>query len=175
MMDAETIKGAVVDHLRFQKKCSVIALEAYYGDFDVAGINPSGYFIEVEVKTSVGDLKKEAKKSKHKITTWSSPRHRRIAYFYLALSLTMYWKCKEYIQDNFPDYGVLTVAPQALWDFGQPTRTGFIVKERVKPKRLTKEKLTLQEQLEVASKQSNTICSLMNRLLNARKALGNGR
>ncbi|MCK5235878.1 MAG: hypothetical protein KAR06_02740 [Deltaproteobacteria bacterium] len=174
-MDAEMVKGAVVNHLRFHKKCGVIALEAYFGDCDIVGINPSGYLIEVEVKTSVGDLKKEAKKRKHKFTTWRGTRHPRTAYFYFALPRTIYWKCLEFIRDNFPDYGVLTVSPSSHWELDRPTTTVFTVAEPVKAKRLTKEKMPLEQQLDIASKQSNTICSLMNRLLNARRALGNGK
>ncbi len=180
MMNAEIIKASVLSYLHFERNCPIIALEAFFGDMDVAAVTKAGYLIEVEVKMTLADLKRELKKDKH-ITRKKEPWETiyrgpviKAAYYYIAIPYNLYLKSEKFIKESFPHYGILTVsAQQSYWE---SSRMGYEVAVRKSAKRLTKvEKLTMEQQIELASKQGNAICSLLGRVLKARRALGNGK
>ena len=78
---------------------------------DVAACNGT-YLTEIETKISLSDLKRDAKKPKHKKYKGGIKTYLTIPnYFYFAITFDMYkdGKSVKWIEDNFPDYGIMYV------------------------------------------------------------------
>lgn len=80
-----TLRASVATWLRYDKQCPVISFErgfGYYDRPDVIAVTGDRRLIEVEIKISVGDFKKDAKKEK-----WGRRRqcYRQPHWFYYAV------------------------------------------------------------------------------------------
>ena len=72
MIRAEQIKAAVASYYRYERQCPVVAfetnsqLEGWAGELaDVLVLDKNRQLIEIEVKLSISDLKRDVKKLKH--------------------------------------------------------------------------------------------------------------
>jgi len=90
-MTADQIKAVIASYWRYVRQCPVIALEvnhnlSSYADeerADVLAVDKNRFLIETEVKVTLADLRRDAKKSKHRDFQYN---RRCIArYFYFAV------------------------------------------------------------------------------------------
>lgn len=169
--NAEDIKFLVMCYWRFTRQHCFVASEYNYSSADVISVSPKGRIVcETEVKISIGDLKKEAEKSKHFKDAFGIRgfNGKFTDYFYLAMParMTELDKVKLICDGYFPYAGILAV--DSYEDYLSDARNVYtnppvkVVKEptRVKQYDLSDEKL-----MEIARGMSNSYCNLAFRFM----------
>ena len=115
-MNSEQLKAIIASYWRYVRQCPVIALEvshnlSSYSDeerADVLAVDKNRFLIETEVKVTLADLRRDAKKLKHQ--DFRGNRLRCVArYFYFAVSRDVANDAKLICDDLYPYAGVLGV------------------------------------------------------------------
>ena len=111
MIRAEAIKASVATYWRYQRQCPVIALEvdsqvhSWMGEpADILVVNNERQLLEIEVKVTLSDLKRDAKKRKHE--TFRNGRSV-TTHFYFAVPREIANKAKPICDDLFPYAGII--------------------------------------------------------------------
>ncbi|MDO8635865.1 MAG: hypothetical protein Q7R34_06405, partial [Dehalococcoidia bacterium] len=94
------MKYTLLCYWRFIYGCPIIALEYSYGAADVLAVGENGMVIETEVKVSIGDLKRDIEKTKHRSFLKGSSRF--CHYFYFAVPKAIAEEAKEVCNRIYP-------------------------------------------------------------------------
>ena len=159
-MTAEEIKAIVASYWRYVKQCPVVALEVNSnlspwsgGEMaDVLAVNKNRFLIETEVKVTQADLRRDAKKSKHR--DFRQSRHCVAKYFYFAVPKDIANAAKLICADTYPYAGILSL--DGLDEFG------VSVYREAKP--LTDKRLAYHQVLRIIFGQSSTVCRLAKKV-----------
>jgi hypothetical protein len=123
-------------YLRYKRQYNIVVDE--YKNCDVIGLNDTSDFIEVEIKTSVADLKNDKKKPKH--TWYGDDKSRKFKpnKFFFLVPEELFEKVKPYVEENFPYAGIM------IWNQGGTKGRKFVADIKVKKhaKMLKSKKLT---------------------------------
>jgi hypothetical protein len=158
-MTADQIKAIIASYWRYVKQCPVIAMEVSYrldnysGDelADVLAVDKSRYLIETEVKISLADLRRDAKKRKHMFfDRGTCVTH----HFYFAVPKDIANEAKFVCDELYPYAGILGVDGSGEWG----------VASYRNPKTLTGKKLSYTQSLRLIFGQSGTVCRLANKV-----------
>lgn len=156
-ISADSIKASVAAYWRYIRQCPLVALEAscllesfnYGGQADILIVTEARYLIEVEVKLTMGDLRRDKNKLKHR-----SFRDNLVEYptrfFYFAVPKKLANKTVLVCGQLYPYAGV-------IGSDGQGEAEVVIYRE---PKALWGGKLSFPQILRMAREQSATICRL---------------
>jgi hypothetical protein len=150
-MDSGTLKTAALAWLRYVKKMDFVCTEGGRWSADVLGVNDN-YSIEVEVKVSVADLKREFTTKQTKHFYYNNGLQFAPAYFYFAVPPEIAEKALEIVQEHCPKAGLLVLTFPGLW--GQ----GFTVSK--KAQRLNKAKPTEAFKRAVMLRMGSEVCGL---------------
>ena len=159
-MTADQIKAVIAAYWRYVRQCPVIALEvnsnlsAYSGEerADVMAVDKNRYLIETEVKITLADLKRDAKKSKHQ--DFQDNRLCVARYFYFAVPRDIANDAKLICADLYPYAGVLGVDGTDEY--------GVEIYRNAKP--LAGKKLAYPQVLRIIFNQSSTVCRLAKKV-----------
>lgn len=180
-MDSFEIASCVASWLRYQKQCPVVALEAPSNIFgnelaDVLAITRGHYLIEVEVKVSMQDFRRDRNKIKHesfrkmsnlpykqkKDTFFGTDRYREpndypTRLFYFAVPIVLGTDIAKECDEIYPYAGVL--------GFNGLYGPASFRKARV----LQKNRITDDQFEAMANHQSATLCRLMSNIVDLKK------
>ena len=160
-MNSEQLKATIASYWRYVKQCPVVALEvsstlSSYSDgerADILAVDKGRFLIETEIKVSLGDLRKDRKKRKHRAfrdnSTGCVTHH-----FYFAVPRDIANDTKLICDDLFPYAGILAS------DGGN--ELGVMVYRNPKP--LSGKRLSFPQALRIAYGQSATVCRLANKV-----------
>ena len=146
-MKADLVKAIVLSYMRYDRQCPVVALEA--SNMDVAAVTKARRLVEIEVKTSISDLRADKRKRKHRF--WSKdayiPRFRYIpedsvSRFYFAVTYDLKDKAVKVCEELYPYAGLLAVKVRSNWPY-------YFTWEARKAKVLSAKRLPLQELIEL--------------------------
>ena len=161
-MTAEEIKAVVASYWRYVKQCPVVALEVDYNletysggeRADVLAVNKNRFLIETEVKVTLADLKRDAKKKKHRGFSSRFPVRGITKYFYFAVPQDIANDAKLICADTYPYAGVLAL--------NSLNELLIMVYREAKP--LTSKRLTYPQVLRIIFSQSSTVCRLATKV-----------
>lgn len=159
-MTADQLKAVIASYWRYIRQCPVIALEVSYNlstysdeaRADVLAVSKNRWLIETEVKITLADLRRDAKKSKHR-----DFRENRLCvthYFYFAVPRDIANDAKLICDDFYPYAGVLGI--NGLDEYGVG------VYREAKP--LPGKRLTYPQVLRIIFNQSGTVCRLAKKV-----------
>lgn len=157
-MIADQIKAVIASYWRYVRQCPVIALEvnsnlsSYSGEMaDVLAVDKNRFLIETEVKVSLADLRRDAKKKKHR-----DFRDNRCAtrHFYFAVPRDIANDAKLICDDLYPYAGVL--GTNGLDEYGVE------IYRNARP--LAGKRLRYGQVLRIIFSQSSTVCRLATRV-----------
>jgi len=159
VMNSDQIKAVIASYWRYIRQCPVIALEvssnlsSYSGEemADVLALDKNRCLIETEVKVSLADLKRDAKKAKHGYFREGRCVAR---YFYFAVPKGIANEARLICDDDFPYAGVLST--NGLDEYG--------VEIYRRPKPLAGKRLTYSQALRLIFNQSSTVCRLAKKV-----------
>ena len=159
-MTSDQIKAIIASYWRYVRQCPVIALEvdSNLNTFvderaDVLAVDKDRFLIETEVKITLADLKRDAKKRKHR--DFSDGRSRCAArHFYFAVPREIANDVKLICDDLFPYAGVL--GTNGLDEYGVE------VYRQAKP--LAGKRLRYAQVLRIIFNQSSTVCRLAKKV-----------
>jgi len=160
-MTSDQIKAVITSYWRYVRQCPVIALEvnanlgSYSGEevADVLAVGKNRYLIETEVKVTLADLKRDARKKKHR--GFREGRGSCVAHsFYFAVPKDIANSAKLLCDDLFPYAGIL--GTNGLDEYG--------VEIYRNPKPLAGKRLTYSQALRLIFGQSSTVCRLAKRV-----------
>ena len=161
----DVIKAAMAWHYRYDAQCPLVALEAncrlkpWAGELaDLLIVTKGRYLVEVEAKCSIGDLRKDRLKSKH--------RQFRDGYggmptrlFCFAVPKELANKAVAVCDKLFPYAGVWGVYAEKGAYSNVPGWSFFTELYR-KPRVLRGERLTVEQLVQMVRQQSGTVCRL---------------
>lgn len=154
---SEVIRAAVASWMRFDRQCPLVSFERgpVSGLPDVIAVTSGRLLWEVEIKTSISDLRADFEKDK-----WRLRKHgiRAPHYFAFALHPDILHKGEEIIQGAMPTAGILTLHKDAR----PHSITGLPIVRVVKPSRRAKDgrRASLRDLVEMVRGQSATLISL---------------
>lgn len=160
-IEADSIKAAVASYWRYTRQCPLVALEANSmleafndgGQADVLAVTKQRYLIEVEVKLSLSDFRRDRNKMKHR-----NFRDGLVKYptrlFYFAVPRGVANKVSFLCDQLYPYAGVIGC------DGGDEYDIHFYRE----PKALWGGKLQFKQILRMAREQSATVCRLAKEL-----------
>lgn len=160
-MTADQIKAVIASYWRYVRQCPVIALEvssnlsSYSGDemADVLAVDKSRFLIETEVKVTLADLRRDAKKSKHR--DFRDNRLGCVArYFYFAVPRDIANDVKLICDDLYPYAGVLGINGLDEYEVQVYRQAKFLAGKR----------LTYPQVLRIIFNQSSTVCRLAKKV-----------
>lgn len=165
-ISSDAIKATIASHFRYQRQYHFVALEGNcqlqsfndYGQADVLAVTPDRYLIEVEVKTSIADFRKDGRKLKHKAFRDGSDRYP-TKYFYFAVPRVLANQVSLLCDQLYPYAGVLGTDGHGWADVNY-YRTA---------RRLAGQRLTFKQILYMVRAQSATICRLAEALVDCKK------
>lgn len=164
MKKADELKVLVMGYWRFIRNCPIVAMEYEYGAADVLSVTPEGMVIETEVKVSVADMKREAKKPKHRDMQGGSSRWH---YFYFAVPQALEDKAKAIIEETYPYAGLLVVKP--IDPEVNPCYSPPVQSARQARLFTTSQELTQKETMKVVKGMATTLCQLGIKLMQQEK------
>lgn len=111
-INSNQIKSALLSYYRYKRQ-SIVGTEVNLGSNGSADIlaENKGYITEVEVKTSISDLKKDfTKRWKHKNYKDTQPTYTKYYphYFYFCLPDKLIDQALEYLEDKNKKYGIMS-------------------------------------------------------------------
>ena len=161
MVNADSIKAVIASYWRYVRQCPVIALEVNSSlesyssgeeKADVLAVDKNRYLIETEVKVTLADLRRDAKKSKHR--DFQNNRLCVARYFYFAVPKDIANEAVV-VCDQFYSYaGVL--GTNGLDEFGVE------IYRNAKP--LAGKRLAYPQVLRIIFSQSSTVCRLAKKV-----------
>lgn len=127
------VKAALFSYFHFYKGFDIVCNEFCYGSSDVLAIQANAIF-EVEVKVSVGDLRREKDKYKHKYCEQKLLEEGRTPwrFFYFAVPYGIKNEAYAFVKEQFPLSGLLVLNDG---DFSSYGATGIDTK--IKAQKLT--------------------------------------
>ena len=133
-MDSSSIKAGLLAYFRFKRQYRYVATECGYYSADVLASN-GRKLIEVEVKVSKSDLKRDINKPKHKV--YADPNDRKIWIpheFYVAVPQHLTEFAIEEVSKWNPKYGVISFKEDGLLEerFTVTKRGGMLHKQIIK-------------------------------------------
>ena len=161
MVKADSIKAAVASYWRYTRQCPLVALEASSmlkawrdgGQADVLAVTKDRHLIEVEVKLTISDFRRDRQKMKHR-----NFRDGLVKYptrlFYFAVPKELANKVSLLCDQLYPYAGVIGC------DGGDETAVDFYRE----PKPLWGGKLEFKQIVRMAREQSATLCRLAQEL-----------
>lgn len=161
MVNSDQIKATIASYWRYVRQCPVVALEvssnlsSYSGGelADVLTVDKNRMLIETEVKVTLADLKRDARKAKHR--SFREGLQRCITrYFYFAVPTDIANEAKLVCDDLFPYAGILGTNGVDEW--------GVVIYRTAKP--LTGKRLTYTQALRLIFGQSGTVCRLAKKV-----------
>ena len=163
MINADEVKLAVLMYLRYEKQYPLVALESdcnlnTYGPLaDVMAVDKERRLVEVEVKVTLADFRRDKKKRKH---IWLSKDngHLPTSYFYFAVPTEIANKVAFECAQLYPYAGVLGTG-------------GSDVAVYHRAKRRQAKKLTLLQLSRMCYNQSGTVCRLARKAVSLQKQL----
>jgi len=159
-MTSDQIKAVIASYWRYIRQCPVIALEIncnlhpWSGETaDILTVDKNRFLIETEVKVTLSDLRRDAKKNKHKnfLVGHSMCVAR---YFYFAVPRDIANDVRLVCDDLFPYAGIL--ATNGLDEYE--------VEIYRHPKPLASKRLTYSQALRLIFSQSGTVCRLAKKV-----------
>ena len=160
-MISQQLKAIIASYWRYVRQCPVVALEvnsnlsSYSGEemADVLAVDKNHFLIETEVKLTLADLRRDAKKSKHRAFHENLPRC--VArYFYFAVPKEIANAAKPICDELYPYAGIL--GTNGLDEYG--------VEIYRSPKPLAGKRLTYPQVLRIIFDQSATVCRLAKKV-----------
>lgn len=160
-------RAAAVQWLRYQCQCPVVALErgiSMGGTPDVIGLTPKRFITEIEIKRTVSDFKRNAKKlagfqrgrSIFADTGWEPTRPR---LFYFLVPREIADKVQPLLQ---PEQGLMVLGENSRYQGVPEVRVVRVATPSARAKRLT-----TRQCVDMAKHQTGTLSSLLNKLANA--------
>ncbi len=162
-MNSEQIKAVIASYWRYVRQCPVIALEVNSSlesyssgeeKADVLAVTKNRWLIETEVKITLPDLRRDAKKSKHRAFRDNLPTRCVARQFYFAVPRDIANEAKLICDDLFPYAGIL--GTNGLDEYGVE------VYREAKP--LAGKKLAYPQVLRIIFNQSSTVCRLAKKV-----------
>ena len=161
-MNSDQVKAVIASYWRYIRQCPVIALEVNYLSpysgaraqmADVLAVDKNRFLIETEVKVTIADLKRDAKKAKHR--EFRDGRLGCIArYFYFAVPKGIANEASLICDELYPYAGVL--GTDGL------DKYGVEIYRNAKP--LAGERLRYPQVLRLIFSQSSTVCRLAKKV-----------
>jgi len=168
-LSSDTIKASVAAYWRYTKQCPLVAFEAsvrldwgYPEQADILIVTKERRLVEIEVKTSVSDFRRDGRKSCHrhfKGDTGIYPT----GYFYFAVPKALANEISLLCDNLYPYAGVLGC--NGLSEQG--------IEVYRKPKRLKGKRLTLKQVVYMARAQTATLCRLARKVEELTRVQGN--
>ena len=159
-MNSEQLKATIASYWRYVMQCPVVALElssrlsSYSSErADILAVSKNRCLIETEVKVSLGDLRKDRKKSKHRAFRNGGIRYP-TRYFYFAVPKEIANAAKTICDDLYPYAGILSTDGS--------NELGVQLYRSAKP--LAGKKLTFPQTLRMVFGQSATVCRLASKV-----------
>jgi hypothetical protein len=157
---ADQVKAVIASYWRYVRQCPVIALEvshnlSAYADeerADVLAVDKNRFLIETEVKVTLADLRRDARKSKHR--DFQDKRFCVARYFYFAVPRDIANDAKLTCDNLYSYAGVLGVDGTDEY--------GVEIYRNAKP--LSDKKLTYPQVLRIIFNQSSTVCRLAKKV-----------
>jgi len=150
-MTADDMKAALCCYWRFVRHYPYVVTESNLGrnrysleTSDVCAVTQDLYVIEVEIKVSIGDLRREIRKAKYR-RTWGPdgsspvyafpPKYGGAKYCYFAVPSSLADRAKPVIADLYPGAGLLVVSepPEGEFDTWRTIPVTVMVKPHVLP------------------------------------------
>lgn len=161
-------RAAAVQWLRYQSQCPVVAIErgiSLGGTPDVIGLTPKRFITEIEIKRTLSDFKRNAKKlagfqrgrSIFDDTNWERSRPR---LFYFLVPIEIVEKVRPLLE---PEQGLMAISE--AWQKYQGVPYVKIIRNAVPCARA--KRLTIRQCVQMAKHQTGTLSSLLNKLANA--------
>lgn len=156
-MNSRHLRAAVAAWLRYKKQAPVVAFERGIGPGipDIMAITKDRFLLEVEIKVSMADFRRDAKKDKWLWRSFNNDTSRVPAYFYYAVPLDMVEK----IRNDIPaGMGLITMpTPDRI-----NTLTGLAGVETVVAARRRQgaKRLRLYDIVDMVRHQTGTLVSL---------------
>lgn len=165
-VSAEKIKAAVAAYWRYTRQCPLVALEANCrlqsfsdgGQADVLVVTKERYLMEVEVKISMEDLRRDHEKRKHLSFRYGLPKYP-TRHFYFAVPKELANRVILVCDQLYPYAGVLGCNGIDDIDIYRH------------PKALWGKKLTFPQILHMVREQSATLCRLARDLAETKALL----
>jgi len=170
-VDTEWIAAATMGWLRFGKQFHYVAREAGQFAADVLGTNGKTV-VEVEIKMSMSDFKADWKKNKHQhykerahVHTHTYPNGEKRRWqqhipnqFYFAVPIGMKKSALEQINENQPEYGLITMDDNAthIPDFHLWKRLKVVKRAKFLHRKPPKEGLLM----DMAARMSSDVCHI---------------
>lgn len=150
-MKAPYIRACVAAWLRYKRQCPIVAFErglSHRSVPDVLAVNDSRYFVEVEIKVSIADLRRDFKKRKFRLNG-----------LYAHVPRMMYYAVPPAIKEKalpiVPEgAGLLTLKEYRMYGLQE-----VCCVKRAKPNAKAT-RATVKEVIQMVKHQSGTICSL---------------
>lgn len=180
LTQAEEIKILLLSYWRFHRGCCIVATEFNFGESDVLSYSEESHTIyETEVKVSIGDMRRERKKLKHRRVILNSALwdtspiyHLRARHFYFAVPEAIQEPALKLCQELFPYAGLLVVKDYEEFLKQNPTPHANVpISEVKRPCDMQVQKVTEETALRLAKGMSNTLCSMSYRLMLLEKGI----
>lgn len=171
-ISSEKIKADVASYWRYQAQCPLVALEVscrlegfnYGGQADILVVNKRGYLTETEVKLTIGDLRRDKNKRKHR-SFRGNDRLYPTNHFYFAVPKEIANKTTLICDELYPYAGVLGVNGEDYYG----------VQEYRRPTMLRFEKLAPLQIVRMVRGQSATVCRLAEEVARLKGKYSGGR
>jgi hypothetical protein len=166
MNQAEELKYLVMCYWRFARGHYMVATEYQGGNSDVISLDKTGWTVcETEIKISIPDLKKEAKKQKHTKDVFGKKtlKSRFVHEFYFAMParMTELDQVRLIIDGKFPYAGILAIDDcENYLQYAGGVYTLPPVKCVKRPTPLAPIEITKEEIMRMAKGMSNSYCNL---------------
>ena len=167
MINADEVKVAVLEYFRYRKQYPLVALESVntldvygVGLADVMAVTKDRRLIEVEVKVTVADFRRDKKKRKHSLLS-DDNGFLPTSYFYFAVPTEIANKVAFECAQLYPYAGVLGTG-------------GSDVAVYHRARRRQAKKLTLLQLSRMCYNQSGTVCRLARKAVSLQKELKEG-
>ena len=147
------IKASVAAYLRYIRQYYLVAFEAY--NADILALNKADLLTEIEVKISLGDLRKDKAKTKHwRFKNDEPDRYLPRRHFYFAVPKDLAIKACLICSQLYPYAGVI----------GTNGGTAHTVEVFKKPKSLSQQPIIPSQIQALVKQQSGTVCRLAMKL-----------
>jgi len=164
LINADEVKLAVLMYLRYEKQYPLVALESdcnlnTYGPLaDVMAVDKERRLVEVEVKVTLADFRRDKKKRKHSLLSREDNGYLPTSYFYFAVPTEIANKVAFECAQLYPYAGVLGTGGSRV-----------AVYRRVRQRQA--KKLTLLQLSRMCYNQSGTVCRLARKAASSQKQL----
>ena len=158
--NSNQIKAVIASYWRYVRQCPIVALEvnfnlsSFSGEemADVLAVDDNHFLIETEIKVALADLRRDARKKKHR--KFLENRRGVTRYFYFAVPRDIANEVKLICDNLFPYAGVLSVNGTDEYE----------VQVYRRAKQLAGTELGEEQKLRINYNQSSTVCRLAKKV-----------